>query len=130
MINLFYQYESKTFLDFIKDDIKNKDKPDENNKDSTDGMKRIKELEQKIKELTEEKVCFIFMTKNENIQCPITCKSSEPFSNAVKLFYKNYPELEHPKNYFKFKGSQISIDKTIEENEISNNSLITIYTRE
>jgi len=93
-------------------------------------MKRIKELEQKIKELTEEKVCFIFMTKNENIQCPIACKRSEPFSNAMKLFYKKYPELEHPKNCFKFKGSQISIDKTIKENEIPNNSLITIYTRE
>ena len=64
MINLFYQYESKTFLDFIKDDIKNKDKPDENNQDSTDEMKRIKELEQKIKELTEEKVCFIFIKDN------------------------------------------------------------------
>ena len=48
----------------------------------------------------------------------------------MKLFYNNYPELEKPKNYFKYNGSLINIAKTIEENKISNNSIITIYIKE
>ena len=105
MINLFYQYESKTFLDFINDDIKNKDEPDEN-------------------------VSLIFITENEDIYCPIICKSSDLFSEVVKLFYNNYPELEKPRNYFKYNGSLINIAKTIEKNKISNKSIITIYIKE
>jgi len=48
----------------------------------------------------------------------------------VKSFYNNYPELEKSKNYFKYNGSPIDITKTIEENKISNNGIITIYIRE
>ena len=48
----------------------------------------------------------------------------------MKLFYNNYPELEKPNNYFKNNGSPIDITKTIEENKISNNNIITIYLKE
>ena len=105
MTILFYQYESKTFLDFIKDDIKNKDEPYEN-------------------------ISLIFITEDEDIYCSIICKSNDLLSKVVKSFYNNYPELEKSKNYFKYNGSPIDITKTIEENKISNNGIITIYIRE
>ena len=105
MINSLYQYGAKTFLDFIKDDIKNKDKPDED-------------------------VSLIFMTQNEDIYWPITCKGTDLFSEVVKLFCNEYPELEKPKKYFKSNGNLINTTKTIEENKIQNNSIITIYIKE
>ena len=105
MINSLYQYGAKSFLDFIKDDIKNKDEPDEN-------------------------FSLIFMTQNEDIYWPITCKRTDLFSEVVKLFYNKYPELEKLKQYFKSNGNLINRTKTIEENKIPNNSIITIYIKE
>ena len=67
-----------------------------------------------------------FISSDESIFCSIPCKNTYKFDYIVKKFYEMNPEYKEFKNYiFYIKGSRIDKNKSLEENRINNNSLIT-----
>ena len=66
------------------------------------------------------------ISSDESIFCSIPCKNIYKFDYIVKKFCEMNPEYKEFKNYiFYIKGSRIDKNKSLEENRINNNSLIT-----
>ena len=67
-----------------------------------------------------------FISSDESIFCSIPCRNTYNFDYVVQKFSEMNPEYEEFKNYvFYIKGSRIDKNKSLEENRIYNNSLIT-----
>lgn len=67
-----------------------------------------------------------FISSDESIFCSIPCKNTYKFDYVVKKFCEMNPEYKEFINYvFYIKGSRINKNKSLEENKINNNSLIT-----
>jgi len=81
-----------------------------------------------LDELNEdEKILNInFITGDQNIYYSIICKNTDKMNKIIKRFYLKYPEYKNFSNKFIFKGKEINIKKTLEENNINNNDIITI----
>ena len=71
---------------------------------------------------------IIFISQNEDIHYSIICKNTDFFSGLEKLLYEKYPEyLENESiNDFFVNGRIINKNRTLEENGIVNNSIITL----
>ena len=67
-----------------------------------------------------------FITFNEEIYYSIICKNTDKLNKIIKSFYNIYPQYREYKNIFKFKGKEINMSNTLEENNINNNDIITI----
>ena len=76
----------------------------------------------------EKLMSIIFISQNEDIHYSIICKNTDFFSGLEKLLYEKYPEyLENESiNDFFVNGRIINKNKTLEENGIVNNSIITL----
>ena len=68
----------------------------------------------------------IFISSDENIHYSIICKNNDNFSRLEKVLYDEYPEYKETENYFIVNGKKINRFKTLEENNIKNNSVITL----
>ena len=81
-----------------------------------------------LDELNEdEKILNVnFVTEDESIYYSITCKNTDKMSKIIKMFYLKYPEYKKFSNKVTFKGEAIKKKKTLEENNINNNDIITI----
>jgi predicted nuclease with TOPRIM domain len=67
-----------------------------------------------------------FISYDESIFCSIPCRNTYKFDNIVKKFCEMNPEYKEFKNYiFYIKGSRLDKNKSLGENKINNNSLIT-----
>ena len=142
-INLLNDQE-KSYLVLIKDKEKKINEQDGEieklNKDLKDKsseilnlMELIKEKDEKIKkiefETQEEENLFsvIFCSKKEEIIYPLIYKKADLFSKIENLFYDNYPEYSKKNCNFYVKGIKIEKEKTLEENKINKNVIITFY---
>ena len=67
-----------------------------------------------------------FITFNESIYYSIICKNTDKLNEIIKPFYDNYPQYKEYKNAFIFKGKEINMNNTLEENNINNNDSIII----
>jgi len=81
-----------------------------------------------LDELNEdEKILNVnLITEDESIYYSITCKNTDKIIKIIKMFYLKYPEYKNFSNKFTFKGKAIKKKKTLEENNINNNDIITI----
>ena len=70
---------------------------------------------------------MVFKTRYEDIFYSIVCKNTNIFSDLEKIFYQKYPEF-NGNTVFKNNGITIKKKKSLEENGIHNNSIITIIT--
>ena len=69
---------------------------------------------------------IIIKSKDEKILLSIICKNSENFLRIEKELYEQYPEYKNENNCFIHKGNKIDKSKTLDENKIKNNSIITL----
>ena len=69
---------------------------------------------------------IIIKSKDEKILFSIICKNSENFLRIEKELYEQYPEYRNENNYFIHIGNKIDKSKTLDENKIKNNSIITL----
>ena len=69
---------------------------------------------------------IIIKSKDEKILFSIICKNSENFLRIEKELYEQYPEYRNENNYFIPNGNKIDKSKTLDENKIKNNSIITL----
>ena len=68
---------------------------------------------------------FISM-RQDIIDFHIKVKKTEHFSNVEKILYEYYPQYKKTNNYFLYNGSKIDKDKTVEENNIKEDSKIQL----
>ena len=96
--------------------------------------KRIIELQDEIKELKsilpfeifkgEKLMSVIFISVDQKVHYSIICKNTDKFARLENVLYEEYPEYKESENYFLFNGKKISRFKTLDENQIKNNSII------
>ena len=125
----------KKMIENIKNNISKElnDKTYEFNEIKEKYKEKIKDLieskNNKNKELKDEMEGIMtvnFVSPDENIFCSIPCRNTYKFDYVLKKFYEMYPEYKEFKdNSFYIKNSRINKNKSLEENGIDNNSLIT-----
>jgi len=98
-------------------------------------INNIIELENEIKlfrkynNFTEgEKLISIkFGSEEQDIDYSIIIKNTELFSKIEAMLYNKYPKYIETENYFLVGGNKINRHKTLENNNIKNNDIITLY---
>ena len=118
--------------------------------ENNDNVKKIKKLEEIIISLNsqindlknntdkdkitnikseEEIVALFFISVNEDIQRPISCKNTDTFDEIEKKIYNEYPKYKYYNTYLTFNGNEINKFKTLDENKIKdgNTIIINIY---
>ena len=71
-------------------------------------------------------ISVIFISKDETFIILLIVKKNEQFLKVSKSLYKNFPELSKIDNEFFIDGKIIEKNKTLMENDISDNSMIVI----
>ena len=97
--------------------------------------KKIKEYELKISQFPfefspgEKIMSIIFISSNKNIISSFICKNTDIFKFLEDKFYENYSEYKGLDNIFIINGRKIDRNKTLDENKIKNNDIITIFNK-
>ena len=56
----------------------------------------------------------------------MTAKNNDKFSKLEDILYDKYPAYKDSENYFLFNGKRINKHRTLEENKIKNNDVLTL----
>jgi len=94
----------------------------------------ITELENEIKLFrtyynfspNEKLISIKFISNNQDIDFTIITKNSDDFSKIEKILYDKYPKYKDSENSFLANGNKINKDRTLEENKIRNNDILTL----
>jgi len=95
--------------------------------------KIIKEYELKISQFPfefspgEKIMSIIFISSDQNIISSFICKNTDIFKFLENKFYENYSEYKGLDNIFIINGRKINKNKSLDENKIKNNDIITIF---
>ena len=57
----------------------------------------------------------------------VVCKLSWPFSKVEKKLYEEFPHYNKPQTFFTIGTNMIEKNKTLKENKIAKNSVITVF---
>ena len=74
----------------------------------------------------ENLISIKFISSDQNINFSTFAKPNDNFSKIENILYNNYPNYKENENYFLVNGNRINKYKTIEENDIKNNDIITL----
>ena len=94
--------------------------------------KIIKEYKLKISQFHfefspgEKIMSIIFISSDENIITSFICKNTDIFKFIENKFYEKYSEYKDLDNIFILNGKKINKNKSLDENKIKNNDIITI----
>jgi len=123
----------------IKNDNLNKRiKELENISNNNDKKNNIKELENEIKLFRsfykfseEEKLISIkFISVNKEINFNIIAKNTDIFSKLEIILYDKYPKYLDSENFFLVNGNRINRHRSLQDNKIKNNDVITLQIQE
>ena len=97
-------------------------------------INKIKELENEIKlfrtyynfSSNEKLISIKFISGNQDINFPTITKNTDYFSKIEQILYEKYPKYRDSENYFLVNGTKINKNKTLEENKIKNNDVLTL----
>ena len=102
-----------------------------NNKD--DYINKIKELEKEIEKfkkyclLPEEKLITIkFISFEQKINFDTVAKNTDNFAKLEASLYEKYPKYKDTENYFLVNGKKLNKHRTLEENKIKDNDILTL----
>jgi len=95
---------------------------------------KIIELENEIKlfrayykfSSNEKLISIKFISINQDIDFTIVTKNTDEFSKIEKILYDKYPQYKDSDNYFLVNRSIINRNRTLEENKIRNNDILTL----
>ena len=94
---------------------------------------KILELENEIKKLEtyflspgEKLITVKFISVDQVINFSVTAKNNDNFSKLEDILYNKYPNYKDTENYFLFNGKRINRNRTLEENKIKNNDVLTL----
>ena len=97
--------------------------------------KIIKEYELKISQFPfefspgEKIMSIIFISSDQNIISSLICKNTDIFKFLEDKFYEKFSEYKGLDNIFIINGRKINKNKSLEENKIKNNDIITIFNK-
>ena len=75
----------------------------------------------------EEKLISIkLISVNQDIDFKVIAKNTDYFSKLENILYQNYPKYKYTQNYFIVSGNVIQKNKTLEDNKIKNNDVLTL----
>jgi len=126
--------EEKIKNDNLNKRIKELENISNNNNKNND----IKELENEIKLFRsfykfseEEKLISIqFISVNKEINFNIIAKNTEKFSKLEIILYEKYPKYLDSENFFLVNGNRINRNRSLQDNKIKNNDVITLQIQE
>ena len=72
-------------------------------------------------------VNFVSMGSQDINNYSIVCKESWPFSKLEKKLYVDFPKYNHPETFFMTNAIMIEKNKTLKENNIKKNSIISVF---
>ena len=76
---------------------------------------------------TEKLLSIKFISGEQDIDYTIIAKNTENFSILENSIYNEYPQYRETENYFLINGKKINKHKTLEQNKINNNDIITLF---
>jgi len=74
----------------------------------------------------EQLLSIKIISMDQKINLSIIIKNTEYFSEIEKILYKKYPEYTETENYFLMNGTRINRFRTLKENNIKNNDILTL----
>ena len=77
-------------------------------------------------EKDENLMVIIFTTLEEKFYYPIICRKTDIFNTIENKLYEKYPAYKESKNLFKANGINVINAKSLEENNIGNNDIVTL----
>ena len=85
----------------------------------------------KVKE-NDKIISVLFMTQGNQdiINYSMACKSTDLFSSLEERLYQDFPKYRNIEKIFMVNTNRISESKTLKENKIKNNDIISIFTIE
>ena len=91
------------------------------------------ELEEEIKKFKsffltqgEQLISVKFISVDQNINFTVIAKNTDNFARLEEKLYNKYPSYKDTENYFLVNGYKINRHRTLEENKIKNNDVITL----
>ena len=95
---------------------------------------KIKELENEIKlfrtyynfSSNEKLISIKFISGNQDIDFPVITKNTDYFTKIEQILYEKYPKYKDSENYFLVNGNILNKNRTLEENKIKNNDVLTL----
>ena len=72
-------------------------------------------------------VNFVSMGNQDIMNYSIACKSSDLFVRLEEKLYADFPQFKEYETFFEVKAKRIKRFKTLEENKINNNDVISIF---
>ena len=109
-----------------------KKKLNQMNSERQEKEKLIKEYELKISQFPfefspgEKIMSIIFMSFDQNIISSLICKNTDAFEFVENKLYEKYSQYKGLDNIFILNGRKINKNKSLDENKIKNNDIITI----
>jgi len=125
--------------EIIKNDNLNKRiKELENISNNNDKKNDIKELENEIKLFKsyckfsgEDKLISIkFISVDQEINFNIVAKNTDIFSKLETMLYEKYPKYVDSVNFFLVNGNRINNHRSLKDNKIKNNDVITLQIQD
>jgi len=131
--------ENKINEEKIKnEELINKIKLFENNSNNNCVNSKILELENELNKFKsyclspgEKLISVKFISIDQNINNFIAiAKNTDNFYKLEEILYKKYPNYRENENYFIFNGKKVKRNKTLEENNIKDNDILTLTTND
>ena len=74
----------------------------------------------------EKLLSVIFVSSDQKVHYSVICKNTDKFNKIEGMLYDEYPEYMESNNFFLVNGKTINKFKSLEANEIKNNSIIML----
>ena len=124
-INKLKQYEQKNRLlqeEINKKNIEIQKYKSYNNKDFDEGITSVKPGEKIIS------INFVSMGNQDIGHYSLVCKNTELFVRLEERLYDDFPQFKNYETYFEKNTKRIKRFKTLDENEIKNKDVISLFT--
>ena len=93
-------------------------------------IKKLNEMKSRFPfELMENEklMTVIIISGDQKVHYSIICKNTQKFTEIEHKLYQKYKEYLESENYFLASGKKINKYKSLEENNIKNSDIITLY---
>ena len=109
--------------------LENQNKPNRKGSNIEELENEIKLFRTYYKFSTDEKLISIEFIHSPDIDYTIIAKNTDDFLNIEKELYKKFPNYKNSENQFLLNGNKINKYKTLKENNIKNNDIVTIIKK-
>ena len=125
--NKLSDQENKNHI--LNEIVKNQNKPKKKSSEIEELINEINLFRAYYKFAPDEKLISIKFIHSPDIDYTIIAKNTDDFLNIEKELYEKFPNYKNSENNFLLNGKKINKYKTLRENNIKNNDIITIIKK-